>query len=413
MAAEIWTGLRSQTARLRHLSAAFATELRLKIVIELYGREMSAQQFRTEFAPEESTGRVDYAFRELARHGWLRHIRSEGPGGRHRGSEEHFYRATALPFIDMETWALLPYSVRVAFSWHTLTQAARHLRAAMEAEPFGRPDRHLGVTSLLLDAEGWERVTEALAEQFARQYEEQEDARRRLARSMERPIRANNILISFQTARGTGIRVGPSLIEQDEPLVPFPTRVSKVFEDEVCIQIIEEANLRDVSAPSFAEKYGIDTAKGIRRRIKMLVEIGWLAEVGKRTVGKRRGPREHFYRASGPAVLQETGPWANVPDSLKATAGWNTFEQMTKRIKDAMVAGTFDGRVNRCLAWSILSLDQLGWKRVVAGNSALRDLVLEEEARAKVRMETSGEKALEMAIVFGAFESPMNAVKRS
>jgi hypothetical protein len=412
VAAEIWTGLRSQTAHLRRLAVAFATELRLKIVIELYGREMSARQFRTEFAPEESPGRVDYAFRELERHGWLRRIWSEGPGGRHRGSEEHFYRSTALPFIDMETWALLPYSVRVAFSWNTLTQAAEHLRAAMEAEPFGRPDRDLSVTSLLLDAEGWERVTEALAEEFARKYEEQEDARRRLARSKESPMRVNSILFSFQTASGTGVGQGPSLIEQDEPLVPFPTRISKVFEDEICRQIIEEANLREVSAPSFYAKYGIDTVKGIRRRMKMLAEIRWLAEVGRRTVGKRRGPRERFYRASGPAILKDTGPWANVPDSLKATTGWSTFERLTKMIKDAMVAGTFDGRVNRCLAWSILSLDQRGLKREVAGKSALRALALEEEARAKVRMEVSGEKAVEMAIAFGAFESPMDVIKR-
>ncbi len=217
MAAEIWTGLRSQTAHLRRLAVAFATELRLKVVIELYGREMGAQQFRTEFAPGETSGRVDYAFRELARHGWLRHIRSEGPGGQHRGSEEHFYRSTALPFIDMETWALLPYSVRVAFSWNTLTQAAEHLRAAMEAEPFGRPDRDLSVTSLLLDAEGWERVTEALAEEFARKYEEQEDARRRLARSKESPIKVHSILFSFEMAGGSGRCQRPSVSPQRRP----------------------------------------------------------------------------------------------------------------------------------------------------------------------------------------------------
>ncbi len=413
MAAEIWTGLRSRAERLRRLSVVFATELRLRIAIELYGREMSAEQFRKELAPEESIGRVDYSFRELDRHGWLRRIRSEGPGGRHRGTEEHFYRSTALPFIDMETWATLPYSIRSAFSWNILTSTAGRLRAAMETEPFpGRPDRHLTVTTLLLDEEGRQRVTEKVAEKFANQYEAQEDARRRLARSKEQPIRANTVLISFQTARGTGVGVGPSLIERDEPLVPFPTRVSKVFEDEVCIQIIEEANLREVSAPSFYAKYGIDTVDGIRRRIKMLAEIGWLAEVDKRTVGKRRGPRERFYRASGPAILKETGPWANVPDSLKATTGWSTFERLTKMIKDAMVAGTFDGRIDRCLAWSILSLDQRSWERIIAEDRALHAFVLEEEAQAKARMEASGEKALEMAVTLGAFESPMDAIKR-
>jgi hypothetical protein len=209
------------------------------------------------------------------------------------------------------------------------------------------------------------------------------------------------------------MRAGPSLIEnQDEPLVPFTTRISKVFADEVCIQIIEEANLCEVSATSFYAKYGIDTPEGILRRIKMLVEIGWLAKVNERTGGKRRGGREHFYRASGPAILKEAGPWANAPDSLTATTGWGAFERLTKLAKDAMVAGTFDGRANRCLAWSFLSLDQRGWRKVVAETNALLASVFEEQVRAEARMAISGEKASEMAIAFGAFESPTDAAKQ-
>jgi hypothetical protein len=49
VAARIWIGIKSRAAHLRRLSVVFAVEIRLKIVTELYMREMSATQFFEEF----------------------------------------------------------------------------------------------------------------------------------------------------------------------------------------------------------------------------------------------------------------------------------------------------------------------------------------------------------------------------
>lgn len=412
MAAKIWTGIRSQAAHLRRLSVVFASELRLKIVTELYMREMSPKEFHEEFGGG-SISRVDDNFKALAKHGWLRYIRSEGPGGKRRGGVEHFYRATELAYFDYETWALLPYSLRVAFSWNAFKQIAKRMREAMEALTFqARPDFHLTSTTVLLDQCGWKRVTEAMAVRFACQFEEQEDARRRTLHSGGELIRTNSLLIAFELPAEGSAGGEPALLEnQSEPLVPFPVRLSKVLGDPICMQIIEEANLQDVSAPSFHAKFGEDTVAGIRRRVKMLAGLGCLKKVREEAAGKRRGAREHFYRASGPAIRRDDCPWASMPESLKGTSCWTTFEQLCEQVKEAMVAGTFDAREDRWLAWSLLSLDQQGRGEETAGIKALFAFVLEEQERAKVRAAESGEKRVAITVALAAFESPMDSAK--
>jgi len=59
-------------------------------------------------------------------------VHSEGPGAHGRGAVEHFYRARELPFMDAESWALFPYSVRITSSWNMLTQIAPRLRGDLE-----------------------------------------------------------------------------------------------------------------------------------------------------------------------------------------------------------------------------------------------------------------------------------------
>jgi hypothetical protein len=91
--------------------------------------------------------------------------------------------------------------------------------------------------------------------------------------------------------------------------------------------------------------------------------------------------------------------------------GWKTFEDLFIQVKDAMVAGTFDAREDRYLAWSLLRLDQKGWEKVTAGNQTLLAFALSEQERAKARMKKSGEKPVAMTVALGAFESPPESVK--
>jgi hypothetical protein len=45
---------------------------------------------------------------------------------------------------------------------------------------------------------------------------------------------------------------------------------------------------------------------------------------------------------------------------------WSTLQQFSERAAEAFEAETFDARVDRHLSWSLLRLDEPGWKKLMA-----------------------------------------------
>jgi len=405
---KIVTNLKTGAARLRLMSVVFAVELRLKIVTEMYMRAMSPTQFFEEFGGG-SISRVTRNVKRLEKVGWLEYVRSAGPGGSRRGGVEHFYRATELAFFDAETWATLPYSLRVAFSWNSFKQIAWRLRAAIEANRI-EPDSSRSLThdTLQLDGTGWKNVVKAVQAHFDLLFAEQKSAAPRLARSEAEPIRASVVHIAFE-APGEEVTVtAPRLAKGGgESFIPLPVRLSKVFDDPVCMAIVAEANRREVSAARLLGDVGEESIAAIRRRLRKLSDLALVKEVKSKTGGKRRGAREKFYRATAPSFLDEReGPWEDVPESLAQAEAWQTFEELSAVVKEAMRIGVLDARDDSCLAWSLIQLDERGWKRVIAELEKLRKLVAAEQRRARARMKKSGEKPITFAIALAAFESP-------
>jgi hypothetical protein len=403
--------MRKRVEHLRRLAVVFAVPIRIKIVTETYQREMSPKQFYAEFGGG-SPSRVAQHFDKLAKTKWLREVESKGPGGARRGGIERFYRATELAFCDHPTWVALPYSIRLAVSWNGFKEIAAQVRRAMEELTFqALPGRQLTNERLLLDEEGWTCVSGAVAEEFEGQWEEQDDARRRVARSGEELFRVGSLLVAFELPSDGHRRLGPSLIASQEPMISLPVRLSKVFEDDICIQIIDEANRGDISVPSFHEKYGPRfklTRDTIRRRFNRLERIGWIKIVGHKTGGKRRGATEKFYRATGPALFDEDrrGPWSNIPDSLASSDDWRTLAHLAEQVKEAALAGTLNRRDEMWMAWSDLSLDRRGWEKLATSLEALHALIHAEHKAAKARLKRSGEQPIVVAIALGAFETP-------
>ena len=410
---KVQTSTGSQAAYLRRLAIVFADELRLKIITELYMREMSPSRFYAEFGGG-SVSRVDRHFKRLAEHGWLKLMRSES-GGRRRGATEHFYRATELAIFDDETWSLVPYSIRVAFSWRTFNQLAERVRQALAAGTLdARPDSHVSWTPLLLDELGWKRVIAAVDELFESLFEEQDDAKLRIFESEETPMLATVALAVFESPPRSHHpaveRARPSLVEGKDSPMPFPLRVSKVFADPVCLKIVAELNLREMSAPQFHDEFGGASLGSVRRRFKMLTEIGWLRRTDEKTGGRRRGATEHFYRATGPAIFDNSA-WSDVPDAIKATYSWRTFDQLSEQVTEAIEAGTFEARTDNHLSWSLLRLDQSGWEKVAAAVDDLFAFIFEEQESAKLRLADSGETPITTTVALAAFESPKDSVK--
>jgi hypothetical protein len=415
---------KSVRARLKRLSVAFAVELRLWILIETYVRgEMSPIQFCRLFKGE-SRSRVDKNFKVLAEHDWLRYVRSEKGNGR-RGGEEHFYRVTKLPYIDTETWASLPYSIRTAFSWNTFKELGERVRETLEGANEAkawreRPPRQpaglsepsnitrtpeLSLVQVKLDQVGWERIYGAVNRRFECAHEEQKDAQLRAHHSGEKLLRACISQIVFERPTLQTKDVAYHLAEiKTEPLMPFPVRMSKAL-DEICLEIIDVANLQPVSVTSFHRKADGFSIDRIRTRFKSLEEAGWLTPACTKSGGRRRGGHEKFYRATAP-LLRTNGAGAKIQDSVSRTEQWKLFEKLSAEIKEAMAAGTFDARDDRYLAWSFVHLDQQGFDKVLAEMNDLRAEVLAEERSARERLRESGEQPIPAIVALGAFISP-------
>jgi DNA-binding HxlR family transcriptional regulator len=413
MAAKIALGQRSCREHLRRLAFVFAVELRLKIVTELYMREMSPTQFHREFGGG-SASRVARNFDALRKHGWIRYIRSAA--GREGKGKENFYRAPELAFIDAETWALVPYSMRVTSSWHIFNRIAARMRDAMESScSAARRGRDLTSTPLVLDQVGWAQVIEALTTQFVYLFEEQKDAQLRIRHSGEKLIRADIFQVAFQAPTPIDTQMKSTLVERrNEPLVPLHERMSPVFADDICMRIVDELNRREMSVTLFYREFHRELSDvsigALHRRFKRLKEIGWLAKVHEETGGRRRGATEVFYRATIPAI-EENAPWVDISEALRGTKNWSTFQQLSGEVKKSMKAGTFDQRTDRCVAWSLVSLDNQGWEKVIADHDALLACALDEQDRAKHRMAKSNEQPIKMILAQAAFEAPKDVTK--
>lgn len=397
--------------RLRRLAVVFAIELRVKIVVELYSREMSAIQFFREFGGGSPT-RVYKNFIALAERGWLRLLYSAGPGGRRRGGVEQFYRATEPPIVDATSWALLPYSVRLTSSWNLLHQIAPRLRGDLEAccESGGR-SRDLTCKTFLLDEQGWNRVIGAGRTRFTRGFEEQEDARRRALHTGEELFQADVFLIAFQSFTNMQPPLADLLLERHrEPLIAFPERLAPIMGDDVCLGIASALNQGETSVTQFHREFGGASKPMISRRFKGLEAGGWAAKDAKKSGGTRRGAAEQFYRPTRPA-MGDFKPLAEPPTALVGTENWEAFERLCEELKEAMISGAFDTRTDRCLTWSLLRLDKQGWERIIAEIESLLDFAEKEQAQATLRMERSGETPIPMTLGLAAFEALKETIK--
>ena len=400
----------SPRERLRRLADVFAVEVRLRIVTSLYRRTLSPTQFYDEFGGG-SVSRVNRNFERLDESGWLRYVFSKGPGGARRGGVEHFYRATELPYFDIETWALVPQSMRIACSWGLFRQIAKKLRMSLEAVGWKPGSGHrLDCIELQLDQVGWKRVIGAANALFDTVFEEQEDSRIRASDSKEKLISMDVLLVIFESLLVVRSRMASSLVEMaKEPLIPFFERLAPVFADDICLQIVSELNRRPMSVTQFHREFGGASISGIRSRFKRLERAGWLKRVGSETGGRRRGATEHFYMATKPALVDDEA-WSEPPESSTEMRSWKTFSRFCQRALESMQSGVFDARLDRFVTLSFLELDHEGVANVTSQLESFASLLSEEQARAKTATDGS-EDLIGVTVGLAAIEAPPELAK--
>jgi DNA-binding transcriptional ArsR family regulator len=130
---------------------------------------------------------VSYHVRVLEELGLIELINEESV----RGAVAHYYRAVERPLASPAEWEQLPREVKAAFSAHSWDVLLKCVTTAIARGTFdSRPDRHLTRTPLLLDSEGFARLSTLMDELLEAIFAEQAAAADRMTRSGEKPIHA-------------------------------------------------------------------------------------------------------------------------------------------------------------------------------------------------------------------------------
>jgi hypothetical protein len=404
--------LSTEPSYLTRLGILYADPLRMTIQSELYMREMGPTEVLEEFGAGSSYGSILGHFRKLEEHGWIRWVRKKEPEG--PGRPRDVYRATELAVIDSETWKELPLSIRAAFTARTLNQMGERLGPALGSGTFdSRTDRFLTLHQLELDELGWSKVDREMTACLRTLTQAQTDAKTRLEKSNETAILMTIAMGGFESPRvPPQARNAPELELPFEDAVmrlnhsiPLTTRLSRIFIDPLNLEIMRQLNEAVMSATDLHAKVGGASVWTFDKRLKLLVELGWLVSVEEKTGGKRRGSTEIFYRATGPEV-PDAEVWSAIPSTAHTAASWPTVERFCQSASDALWAGTFDRRFDRFLAWMNLLVDEIGWSQVTATLARCRDYLVQIEAESKARNPQAKQLPVPATCFLAGFESP-------
>jgi DNA-binding transcriptional ArsR family regulator len=137
---------------------------------------------------------LSYHFRVLAKAGLIEEIGRE----RIRGSVKTTYRATARALLGDEAWASLSPTTRSGISATMFGVLANRVSDGLREGTFDSKDtRHLSVSTISVDLEGWDEVARMLASVFHRLDEIEADARRRGGRRFPMSVG----LLGFESPR--------------------------------------------------------------------------------------------------------------------------------------------------------------------------------------------------------------------
>lgn len=137
---------------------------------------------------------LSYHFRVLAKSGLIEEIGRE----RVRGSVKTTYRPTARALFMDSAWSSLSPATKAGISATAFQVLATRASEALQAGTFDSKDnRHLSVSTIAVDQEGWDEVSELLATIFHRLDAIEAQARKRGGRQVPMSVG----LLGFQSPR--------------------------------------------------------------------------------------------------------------------------------------------------------------------------------------------------------------------
>ncbi len=196
-----------------------------------------------------------------------------------------------------------------------------------------------------------------------------------------------------------------------EPEWPLMLRLSKVFADPQRVKILAECRRRPMSPRIFYEEFGGASLDRVLRDFDVLAQYDWIDPVGGEDGDVQGELSERLYSAKEGTVFREDD-MAAMPGPVRTLLVQGIFESIALRVNEAVEAGTMEDRVDQHITWTPLTLDQLGWERVISKVDALFYSLAQEQREADSRIAESGAEPVPMTVALLAFESPQQSGPR-
>jgi hypothetical protein len=181
------------------MAKAFGEEMRIRILVELNKRVMSASQYNDEFCGGEELSKVWRNFKVLRDYDWIEEV-GKKTGGRRRGATEHFYRATQPAMFDTPSWSGLPMSMKTTVTGEAAGTYFDQVGQAIATGTIdARDDRHFTWIATLLDQRGWDNVIHKVDALFEFVLKEQARSSLCMAKTGEEPIPVTVGLAVFES----------------------------------------------------------------------------------------------------------------------------------------------------------------------------------------------------------------------
>jgi DNA-binding transcriptional ArsR family regulator len=191
-----------------------------------------------------------------------------------------------------------------------------------------------------------------------------------------------------------------------EPAAPLELRLAKALSHPLRQRLLERLGSR-VASPVELAKEVDQPLNLVAYHVRVLERRGILELVRTRP---RRGATEHFYRATVPAVLDDS-QWRRLPSTIRSLLAGRTLENIWEDTAAAAESGRLardDVHVTRAL----LELDETGWRELSALLIATFERALELQDDSRDRMAESGEAPIASELAMLHFERADSPAER-
>lgn len=175
------------------------------------------------------------------------------------------------------------------------------------------------------------------------------------------------------------------------------------------VRILEVVNERDMSPIQFLH---LGLAPKLDKSQKSLSHISYhfreLLKYGCVEIVEtvpRRGATEHVYRGTVRAYFTDE-EWEELTQRERCLVSRTVYQGLAARAESAMLAHTFDSRIDRHLTWIAMEVDERGWTELMSTLAGTYGTVAQIRHDARDRLAASGDKVVPVTVGMLGFESP-------